>query len=280
MTFALIAAMLTVFLFTANEVVTPVSKTTENNTCNITCPRICKYYFDYKVCSEADYDSCSCVIPKFRLYQNMFGFIPTNPRIYSLITYAFIHVDIFHLFFNLVFLLIVGLAIEEVLDKWVFLAIFVSSANAAIVFDILGRFLTKISFSIPFIGASGGIFGLLAVASIIKKNERIPVILNILLLIALIANFQPMISWLLSTGSTFGKNMVLMVGALLFMVTCSILLLMPGLPSLPIVLLLFLVNAFVIVLSDYPTATSNLGHLGGVIGGLISLFVFSETKKH
>jgi membrane associated rhomboid family serine protease len=286
MTFILAALMLGVFLFTANEMVTPVTKSIENKVCQISCPKTCKSYFDYyfdrevSLCVEADYSNCVCIMPKLSLYESLLGFIPKSPRIYSAITYALVHDSMSHLFFNLVFLFIAGLAIEETLGKWNFLFVFIFSAFVAVPFDILGRLLTGISFKTPFIGASGGIFGLLALASIIKSNERIPTVLNILLLIALIANFQPMISWLLSAGSAFGPQITVMAGAMIFIAVCSILLLMPGFPSIPIALLIFLINALMIVLSDYSTATSNVGHLGGVIGGIISLFILSERKKH
>ena len=280
MTFALAAVMLAAFLFTANEIVTPTSRIRNETSCQITCPKTCKEYLGHQVCVEEDKQTCECIIPKFGLYQNIFGFIPLSPKIYSLVTYAFIHDGFLHLFFNLVFLFIVGLAIEEVLGKWVFLGVFISSSSTAVIFDILGRFLTKFSFAAPFIGASGGIFGLLAVASVIRTNERIPVILNLLLLITLLVNFQPMISWLFRAGYAFGQNIGLMMGIFLAVAISFVLLLLPGFPSLPIVLVLFLINALAFVISGYPTTTSNVGHLGGVIGGIASLFILSEKEKH
>jgi len=297
MTFALAAVMLVAFLFTANETIAPVSKSFEGRICNITCPKICKSYFGREACSEADETNCICVIPKLRLFENIFGFIPTSPTIYSLITYVFIHDGMEHLFFNLVFLFIAGLAIEETLGKKVFLSVFITSANFAIIFDILGRFLIysrdPAIFNSPFVGASGGIFGLLALASVIKANERIPTILNLLLLITIILNFtgptivdgkivltHPLISWILEKGSAFGPQTAFMIGSLIFLVVCSILLLMPEFPSIHIALLMFLVSALIVIISGYPTRTSNLGHLGGVIGGFVSLYVFSEKEKH
>jgi membrane associated rhomboid family serine protease len=284
MTFFLASLMLAAFLFTTNETVKPISKNTENG-CQISCPETCETYYDFyfnrniKICVKKDMDNCICTMPKLSLYESLLGFIPAAPRIYSLITYAFIHADITHLFFNLVFLFIAGLTIEQTLGKWNFLFVFVGSSLFAAIFDILGRLLIKISFSAPFIGASGGIFGLLALTSVIKSNERIPTFLNILLLIALIVNFQPMVSWVLKTASALGSQVNLLIGSLVFIVICAILAVMPGFPSIPLVLVIFLINALVLVLSGYPTATSNVGHLGGVIGGFVSIFIFTEKKK-
>ncbi|HLC39569.1 MAG TPA: rhomboid family intramembrane serine protease [archaeon] len=205
-------------------------------------------------------------------FENVFGFIPAHPQIYAFLTYTFIHVDFVHVFFNLVFLLIAGIAIEETLGKWVFLSVYFSSGNIAVIFDILGRFLSGISFSVPFVGASGAIFGVMAIAALIKSSEKVPTIL------ALLA-FLPLIQWSLSSYSQFDYLTTLLVTTTTGIIFLFIVFFIPSAVPVSLAMILFLISWLVVILLRLPTQVSNLGHLGGVVGGIISVFLFGNMAK-
>ena len=72
-------------------------------------------------------------------YENIFGFKPAQPLSFGLITYSFIHADLFHLFFNVVLLLLVGFSAEKIVGSKMFLATYLISANIALMSDTIGR---------------------------------------------------------------------------------------------------------------------------------------------
>ena len=207
-------------------------------------------------------------------YEDLFGFVPLHPEIYAFITYTFIHVDFTHIFFNLLFFVIAGIAIEDTLGSWVFLAVYFSSGNIAVLFDILGRFLSGISFSSPFVGASGAIFGVLAVAAFLKPMEKIPTIFAILALL-------PLIEWTISSFPGLGLSQLTSILVLGFaaMVLIMSLTFIPANVPVFMTLILFLFSWMVLIVLRLPTTVSNVGHLGGVVGGIASFFIFAKRKK-
>jgi membrane associated rhomboid family serine protease len=212
-------------------------------------------------------------------YENLFGFVPISPKIYTLITYSFIHVDAMHLFFNLVFLLVAGLAVEEYLGRFAFFSIYISSANLAVIFDIIGRFISNISFTSPFVGASGAIFGVLAIAALIRPDEKIPTFLNVLVFISVILSFYPYLQLFLAYQTIFDPQAFLFLSAVLMMSVASVLIFLPSFPPLYVVTLIFIINWAIIIFFNLSPSVSNVGHLGGVIGGISSFFIFAKAKK-
>ena len=212
-------------------------------------------------------------------YEFLFGFIPRSPKIYSLITYSFIHADFTHLFFNLIFLFVAGLAVEKVLGRFIFFAVYISSANLAVMFDIIGRFISHVSFTSPFIGASGAIFGVLAIAALIKPEERIPTFLNVIVLIAIILNLFPYFRLFYSYQTILGIHAFILLTGVLVILLASILAFLPSLPSINLVMLIFIVNWLITVLLNLSPNVSNVGHLGGVVGGIISFSLFVKAKE-
>jgi membrane associated rhomboid family serine protease len=207
-------------------------------------------------------------------YENLFGFVPSHPQIYAFITYVFIHVDFTHIFFNVLFLIIAGMTIEKTLGRWTLLAVFFSSGFIAVIFDILGRVISGISFSAPFVGASGGIFGLVAVATLIKPMEKIPTILAVLALL-------PIGQWAIASSSVFNfsTSTQIVIDGLVAMAALSLLLFIPANVPFFVTLVLFLFSWMIIILLRLPSTVSNVGHLGGVVGALISFFIFGKKKS-
>lgn len=209
-------------------------------------------------------------------YENILGFVPTQPKIHSLITYSFIHANVLHLFFNLVFLFVAGIAVEEKLGKFVYFSVYISSANIAIVFDIMGRFLSGVSFAVPFIGSSGGIFGLLAVASLLNPTTKLPFFLNLFVFVAILLNFLPYFH--LISGNILDRETFLFLGGIGLIFFLAFLVLLPTFPPIYIVLSIFLINWMLLTTLNLTPTVSNVGHLGGVLGGIVSFFIFAKKK--
>lgn len=98
------------------------------------------------------------------------GFIPIlvisdSSQLYRFLTSMFLHGNIIHIFFNMYFLYIFGRAVENVLGSWRYLALYMLSGFSASVFHTVFSALQGVasieSLSIPAIGASGAISGVL-----------------------------------------------------------------------------------------------------------------------
>lgn len=221
-------------------------------------------------------------------YEDVFGFVPAHPTIYTLTTYTFIHASFDHIFFNILFLIIAGIAIEETLGSLTFLAIYFSSAYFAVIFDILGRFLSGffdimshacsgpllscVNFGGPFIGASGAIFGVMAVASLIKPLEKIPTILVILAVI-------PFVQLYIQYQTQLGYFTSIFITAFVFIVALTIFFMSPGTVPIFVGLIVFLFSWIFVILLGVGGSVSNVGHLGGVLGGIVSYFIFAKIKR-
>jgi membrane associated rhomboid family serine protease len=86
---------------------------------------------------------------------------------YRLVTSAFLHASILHILFNMYVLWIVGGALERYLGPWRMLAIYFSS----VLWGAAGALL--LSPNALTVGASGGIFGLMAGMLIVERQQGI-----------------------------------------------------------------------------------------------------------
>lgn len=221
-------------------------------------------------------------------YETAFGFIPARPQIYTLVTYLFVHANFTHVVTNLIFLIIGGLALEEAVGPTVFTAIFFVSGFFAVMFDILGRFLTAIfnvmssaclgpflscvNFGGPFIGASGAIFGVMAVASMVKPFEKVPTLLVLLA-------FIPLAQIYYEYQMNLNYFTTILVTSFLALVAFAIYFISPA--TIPIIAatVAFLVSWIFIILLNASGGVSNVGHLGGIIGGIVAYFLFAKSKR-
>jgi len=91
-------------------------------------------------------------------------------EIWQLVTYAFLHGSLLHLFFNMFALYMFGSALEQVVGARRYVAYYVVSVLAAAVTQLV---VTGMSGAIyPTVGASGGVFGiLLAYAVYFPRNK-------------------------------------------------------------------------------------------------------------
>lgn len=103
----------------------------------------------------------------FSQYINNYGLVPVQiihgENLYTLLTSMFLHADIWHLAINMLFLFLSGDAIERELGSSRFLALYLACGISAGLFH---SYMNSTS-TIPTIGASGAIFGLLAALAIL-----------------------------------------------------------------------------------------------------------------
>ncbi|MGH8162303.1 MAG: rhomboid family intramembrane serine protease [Gammaproteobacteria bacterium] len=93
-------------------------------------------------------------------------------QVWQLVTYAFLHATIAHIFFNMFALYIFGVVIERSLgvSKYLFFY-FVCAITGALTHLIVARFITGGFY--PTIGASGAIFGVLLAFGMLYPHQRI-----------------------------------------------------------------------------------------------------------
>lgn len=100
-----------------------------------------------------------------------YGFTPANVAFITIFTSMFLHGGIDHIFGNMWFLFIFGDNIEDKLGKIKFLLFYLASGIAATAL----HFLTNIGSTIPAIGASGAISGVLGAYLVMFPHVRVHV---------------------------------------------------------------------------------------------------------
>lgn len=104
-----------------------------------------------------------------RISSNAFGFHSDDISVVQLLSTQFLHGSIMHLLGNMVFLILVGFAVEAALGSWVFLAYYlVSGVGAALLFAALSA-----SGGGALIGASGSISGVMAMYVVLFGLRKI-----------------------------------------------------------------------------------------------------------
>lgn len=91
------------------------------------------------------------------------------PHWYTLVTSMFLHADPLHLLMNLVIFIIMGIGLEERIGHGRFLAVF---AVAGILGTLLYS-LTQIGSSVPLVGASGAVFGVMGAYATLYPRDRV-----------------------------------------------------------------------------------------------------------
>jgi membrane associated rhomboid family serine protease len=101
--------------------------------------------------------------------------ISNGTDLHTLLTCAFLHGSWFHLGSNMLFLWVFGDNVEDVMGHAKYLAFYLLTAGAA----SLAQVLTDVSSTIPMVGASGAVSGLLAAYIVLFPHGRIRTILTL-----------------------------------------------------------------------------------------------------
>jgi membrane associated rhomboid family serine protease len=100
-----------------------------------------------------------------------YGWKAGDPDASSLFAHMFLHGGVMHLFGNMFFLLAVGLLVEGVLARWVFLLCYLLGGIGAAGFEVL----VTPSDMVPGIGASGAISALMGMYAVLYWNRSVRV---------------------------------------------------------------------------------------------------------
>jgi len=129
-----------------------------------------------------------------------------NGKVWVPLTSIFLHADPSHLIFNMIALYFFGKVVEQSLGRKKFLITFFASGFIADMFVIASDFIGFSSATVPTIGASAAIFGLMGIAMVTKPLELIfyPYLIPIpLVLVAFIYTLYNISTFLLViTGQT------------------------------------------------------------------------------
>lgn len=103
-------------------------------------------------------------------------------RLYTAVTAQFLHADLFHILGNLLVLLLAGMPLEERLGRARFLAVYFGSGIVAVLLHVLWvEYATGAPLSVPVVGASGCVFGILGALAAAYPRAEIPMFLIILI---------------------------------------------------------------------------------------------------
>ncbi len=105
--------------------------------------------------------------PMFKWVFDTFSFsLATSPQVWRWITNMFLQANSTHLFFNMISLYFFGKVVENQMGKKWWLAIYFVSG-------LLGNFAFMFTSTVPAVGASAAVFGLMGAAMFLRPLERI-----------------------------------------------------------------------------------------------------------
>lgn len=101
-----------------------------------------------------------------------YGFIPANPSILAAFTSMFLHAGILHIFINMWYLYIFGDNLEYAFGRVKFLLFYLASGIFALSF----HYITDFGSSLPVVGASGAVSGILGAYLVLLPHMKIKAI--------------------------------------------------------------------------------------------------------
>ncbi|MFL6280008.1 MAG: rhomboid family intramembrane serine protease [Vicinamibacterales bacterium] len=107
--------------------------------------------------------------PELQVFVQIFGVVPVDFTWASLITSMFLHEGWMHLFGNMLYLWIFGDNVEDQLGHFGFLIFYLAAGSAA----ALGQVLVSAGSTIPMIGASGAIAGVMGAYFVLYPHSRV-----------------------------------------------------------------------------------------------------------
>src|SRR5216683_1609597 len=118
--------------------------------------------------------------------------------VWQLITYQFMHGGVIHLLLNCWALYVFGREVEEALGRKSFLTLYFSSGVIGGLLQSLGGVLFDGSFAAPVVGASAGVFGLVAAFAMLYPERPLTILLFFIIPVNMRAKFLLLFSGLLA----------------------------------------------------------------------------------
>lgn len=139
-------------------------------------------------------------------------------RPWSLLTYFFLHIEVFHLVFNMMFLYWFGIIIQDFIGNKRLVQLFFYGGLAGAAAFIIA--MNTVSFFIEkgpnfMNGASAGVFAVVVAAATIRPNYEVRLLLLGQVQIKYISAFYVLWSFIETTGSNAGGNIAHLGGAIL-----------------------------------------------------------------
>ena len=208
----------------------------------------------------------------------------SGQNLWTLLTSMFFHVSFFHIFANMFSLFFVGKFLERIIGKKRFFRIYIFSGLFGNLLFILWA-LVGGGISIPGLGASGAIFGLLGVLAVLVPYSKIYLIAGPLIVLLVEYVFVPFLP--VNISSVISPIFTLIIFAMFFAMfswnknfrkfAIPIELKMWVLPFVAIVPLIII--EFILRSEGIFFPISNSAHLGGLIAGLIYGFYLRKKYK-
>ena len=195
--------------------------------------------------------------------------------IWTFVTSIFMHAGFFHLFVNMLSLFFIGNFLEKIIGGKRFLWLYLLSGLVGGIFFVLSGLI--FNNDIPGVGASGAIFGVLGVLSILTPKSKIYLIVGPIILILVEAILSP------NLPSQFLPVFGIIINTLFFIMIFSLISFNPKLRkfSVPVELSMWLLPIVAIVplviidfFVDLPIGNS--AHIGGLVMGLIYGFYLKK----
>lgn len=105
------------------------------------------------------------------------------------LSFQFLHGGWIHLAMNLLLLHSLGPVMETTLGRWRFLLLYLVSGTLGGILHVVGAWMMPDSFGVPVVGASAGLCGLLAALGALHSEERLRVLLFLVLPMEIRAKF-------------------------------------------------------------------------------------------
>lgn len=192
------------------------------------------------------------------------------PELWRWLTALFLHVNASHLFFNMLGVYFFGKVLEEKMERQWWIAIYLVSG-------LLGNFAFIITSTMPVIGASGCMFGLMGAAMLLKPLKKthlyvFPLPLGIIAI--LLAMFE---SLMVATGSMGQVANIAHIGGLaagaIFAFFHS-----PKQSAKGILLLLLLLGLLIVLVPLFLLITAIGGIILGVVEMVVGFFLYGTAK--
>ena len=140
-------------------------------------------------------------------------------RAYTLITYAFMHQDIWHIFFNMIFMYWFGQIIQEYVGQRRLLALYFLGALAGAIAFVAGFNLipaySGFAERATLLGASGAVYAIVVGAATLAPNYQVNLLFLGPVRIVYIAAFYILLSFMELRSSNSGGNLAHLGGALI-----------------------------------------------------------------